>query len=107
MSRKYVVFGSNDGETLVLCGEYEAADHDGARKQAAEAGHHYNDYGSTPAGNWVFGALEAVTVYKFVPKELKIPGQMTVNDVIEEAKKDEIKDEIAEARRAIRGDDDE
>lgn len=45
MSRKYVVFGSNDGETLVPCGEYEAADHDGARKQAAEAGRVYTHIG--------------------------------------------------------------
>lgn len=103
MSRKYVVFGSHDGETLVPCGEYEAADHDSARKQAAEAGHMYEQYGSTPAGNWVFGAMETVTVYKFVPGQLKIPGQMTVEEVLQEQRREE----IAEARKALGKDDEE
>lgn len=94
--RNYLVFGSNDGgETLTLIGEFEAADHDAAKKLARDSGH--EAYGSCPSGNWSFAKVNVREVVEVEPLDMPVPGQMTVDEVLEEAKDDA----IAEAREVL------
>lgn len=90
--RKYIVFGSNDeGKTLAPIGVFEASDHDAAKKLAYSD--EYKDYASVPEGNWTFGEVTSTVILDVKPIQLPIPGQMTVEEVLEAAK--------ADAREAI------
>lgn len=90
--RKYIVFGSNDeGKTLAPIGVFEASDHDAAKKMAYSED--FKDYASVPEGNWTFGEVTSTVILDVKPIQLPIPGQMTVEEVLEAAK--------ADAREAI------
>lgn len=92
--RSYLVFGSNDGgKTLEPVGEYEAQDHESAKKKARSSGH--KSYGTCPTGNWSFGNLSVREIVDVEEAKLPIPGQLTVDEVLDEA--------VAEAREALEG----
>lgn len=87
--RPYVVFGSNDdGKTLVPLGEFEAADHDAAKKLARDAHGSFASYGTCPVGNWSFGKLKVKEVVDIEEMQLPFPEghQLTVQDAIAEAR---------------------
>jgi hypothetical protein len=105
--RDYLVFGSNDnGETLVPLGAVTAPDHDSAKKKAREAVERdkdqpqYETYGTCPVGNWSFSKLTSRTIVDVedIDMPLKgIPGQMTVEEVLDVSRQERLE----EAREAL------
>ena len=87
--RKYLVFGSSDTEQIhwKLVGAYEASGADQARRSALIAAPEpvYAVYAAVPERNWQAASPSIVTREPVVRWEGVTPGQMTVEDVLQQA----------------------
>lgn len=100
--RTYLTFGSQDGELWRPIGTVNADSHDQAQNTAAEQVGGFVHYGSCPFRNWRSGTPETRTIRDWTPYDItSIPGQLTVDDLIEEPEEDEPDDLLSHAEDVI------
>lgn len=98
MSRKYVVFGSNDGgKTLVPLGIVDAKTHEVAKLRAEELDPAYESYGSATARNFSFQEKRTKTIVAWVDIPM---GQLTFDDLEDEVPAEEDEAPVVEEQPA-------
>lgn len=99
--RTYLIFGSADGTTWQALGAVNADSHDQARETAAEQVPGHEHYGSCPFRNWRSGTPETRTIRSWTTFDItSIPGQLTVDDMIDEPDEEEQPDELLDRAKA-------
>lgn len=87
MSRTYLVFGGDEQDNLRILGPVKATSHEQAQDLAADEYPGHASYSSTPLRNWSARKFTERVVREW--EAVAIPGQLTVDDILEEEDEEE------------------
>ena len=101
--RTYLIFGSGDeGVKWEPLGIVNADSHEQAREKAADEKPGFAIYGSCPFRNWRSGRPNERMVRDWDDFDIKsIPGQMTVDEVLDEIAEEEEDDLLRHAEEVV------